>query len=251
MPFGLTNAHAVFMDLMNRVCKRYLDKFVIVFIDDILIYSKNEKEHQEHLKAILELLKKEKLYAKFSKYGANRYGARATREAPGIKSIWNSIGRAGGRPSKSSGKTSGGVGTISIRELNAVDMKLLSAPVSNKIDAYRLFKRNVPMTTFESGSLDAFPFSSAFPTAYTYPGAFTLSPSLFFNFGQSFLKCHNFCSRRQSALLCYTCSTYGHTDHCDESALGALGQIPIVRLPLACPHIVNPSDILPFGACCW
>ncbi|GJX61463.1 putative reverse transcriptase domain-containing protein [Tanacetum coccineum] len=55
------------MDLMNRVCKPYLDKFVIVFIDDILIYSKNEKEHEEHLKAILELLKKEQLYAKFSK----------------------------------------------------------------------------------------------------------------------------------------------------------------------------------------
>ncbi|GKA98757.1 putative reverse transcriptase domain-containing protein [Tanacetum coccineum] len=55
------------MDLMNCVCKPYLDKFVIVFIDDILIYSKNKKEHEEHLKAIMELLKKEELYAKFSK----------------------------------------------------------------------------------------------------------------------------------------------------------------------------------------
>ncbi|GJX79019.1 putative reverse transcriptase domain-containing protein [Tanacetum coccineum] len=56
------------MDLMNRVCKPYLDKFIIVFIDDILIYSKDEKEHEEHLKAILELLKKEKLFIEgFSK----------------------------------------------------------------------------------------------------------------------------------------------------------------------------------------
>ncbi|GJW45336.1 putative reverse transcriptase domain-containing protein [Tanacetum coccineum] len=65
--FGLTNAPAVFMDLMNHVCKPYLDKFVIVFIGDILIYSRNEKEHEEHLKTILELLKKEELYTKFSK----------------------------------------------------------------------------------------------------------------------------------------------------------------------------------------
>ncbi|GKD18373.1 putative reverse transcriptase domain-containing protein [Tanacetum coccineum] len=67
MPFGLMNALAVFMDLMNWACKPYLDKFMIVFIDDILIYSKNKKEHEEQLKAILELLKKEELYAKFSK----------------------------------------------------------------------------------------------------------------------------------------------------------------------------------------
>ncbi|GJQ94968.1 putative reverse transcriptase domain-containing protein [Tanacetum coccineum] len=67
MSFGLTNALAVFMDLMNRVCKPYLDKFVIVFIDDILIYSKSKKEHEEHLRQILKLLKKEELYAKFSK----------------------------------------------------------------------------------------------------------------------------------------------------------------------------------------
>nr|GFB66002.1 hypothetical protein [Tanacetum cinerariifolium] len=67
MSFGLTNAPAMFMDLMNQVCKPYLDKFLIVFIDDILTYSKSKKEHEEHLKTILELLKKEQLYAKFSK----------------------------------------------------------------------------------------------------------------------------------------------------------------------------------------
>ncbi|GJQ92310.1 putative reverse transcriptase domain-containing protein [Tanacetum coccineum] len=67
MLFGLTNAPAVFMDLMNRVCKPYLDRFVIVFIDEILIYSKSKKEHEGHLKLIMRLFKKEELYAKFSK----------------------------------------------------------------------------------------------------------------------------------------------------------------------------------------
>nr|GEU35467.1 hypothetical protein [Tanacetum cinerariifolium] len=67
MPFGLTNTPTIFMDLMNWVCKPYLDKIVIVFIDDILIYSKSKEEHTKHLKLILELLKKEELYAKFLK----------------------------------------------------------------------------------------------------------------------------------------------------------------------------------------
>nr|GEX05880.1 retrotransposon protein, putative, Ty3-gypsy subclass [Tanacetum cinerariifolium] len=67
MPFELTNASAVFIDLMNQACKSYLDKFVIVFIDDILIYSNNKEEHAEYLKLILELVKNEELYAKILK----------------------------------------------------------------------------------------------------------------------------------------------------------------------------------------
>ncbi|KAL4020776.1 hypothetical protein IC575_019563 [Cucumis melo] len=67
MSFGLTNAPAVFMDLMNRVFREFLDNFVIVFIDDILIYSKTEAEHEEHLRMVLQTLRDNKLYAKFSK----------------------------------------------------------------------------------------------------------------------------------------------------------------------------------------
>ena len=67
MPFGLTNAPAAFMDLMNRVFQDYLDQFVIVFIDDILIYSQSQEEHVEHLRIALQTLRKKKLYAKLSK----------------------------------------------------------------------------------------------------------------------------------------------------------------------------------------
>ncbi|KAG8492234.1 hypothetical protein CXB51_009908 [Gossypium anomalum] len=67
MPFGLTNAPTIFMDLMNRIFRPYLDQFVVVFIDDILIYSHNESEHAEHLKIVLQTLRDKQLYAKFSK----------------------------------------------------------------------------------------------------------------------------------------------------------------------------------------
>jgi len=67
MPFGLTNAPAIFMDLMNRVFRSYLDKFVVVFIDDILIYSSSQMEHAYHLREVLETLRRNKLYAKLSK----------------------------------------------------------------------------------------------------------------------------------------------------------------------------------------
>ena len=67
MPFELTNAPAAFMDLMNRVFSPYLDKFVIVFIDDILVYSGSPEEHSEHLQTVLQILRERQLYAKFSK----------------------------------------------------------------------------------------------------------------------------------------------------------------------------------------
>ena len=68
MSFGLTNAPTAFMDLMNRVFHPYLDQFIIVFIDDILVYSGNAKEHVYHLQIVLQTLKDRELYAKFSKY---------------------------------------------------------------------------------------------------------------------------------------------------------------------------------------
>ncbi|KAL0556085.1 hypothetical protein IC582_004592 [Cucumis melo] len=67
MPFGLTNAPAVFMDLMNRIFHRYLDQFVIVFIDDILVYSVDRESHEEHLRIVLQTLREKQLYAKFNK----------------------------------------------------------------------------------------------------------------------------------------------------------------------------------------
>ena len=67
MPFGLTNAPAVFMDLMNRVFRPYLDQFVIVFIDNILIYSKTKKEHEEHVRIALQTLRENQLFTEFSK----------------------------------------------------------------------------------------------------------------------------------------------------------------------------------------
>ena len=67
MPFGLTNALATFMDLMNRIFQSYLDQFVIVFIDDILIYSGSKEDHEKHLRVVLQILRENQLYAKLSK----------------------------------------------------------------------------------------------------------------------------------------------------------------------------------------
>ena len=67
MPFRLTNAPAAFMDLMHRVFHPYLDRFVVVFMDDILIYSKTEEDHEDHLRVVLQTLRDHQLYAKFSK----------------------------------------------------------------------------------------------------------------------------------------------------------------------------------------
>ena len=67
MPFGLTNAPTTFMDLMHRVFQPYLDQFVVVFVDDILIYSRFEEEYEDHLRIVLQALREHRLYAKFSK----------------------------------------------------------------------------------------------------------------------------------------------------------------------------------------
>ena len=67
MSFGLTNAPAKFMCMMKNIFSRYLDKFVLVFIDDILVYSKNKEEHEEHLRVVLQVLREYQLYVKFSK----------------------------------------------------------------------------------------------------------------------------------------------------------------------------------------
>ena len=67
MPFGLTNAPAAFMDLMNCVFRLYVDRFIVVFIDDILVYSKDREDHDTHLRGVLETLRKEQLYAKLRK----------------------------------------------------------------------------------------------------------------------------------------------------------------------------------------
>ena len=67
MPFGLTNAPAAFMDLMYRVFQPYLDQFVVVFVDDILIYSQSKEEHKNNLRIVLQDLREHQLYAKFSK----------------------------------------------------------------------------------------------------------------------------------------------------------------------------------------
>jgi hypothetical protein len=81
MPFGLTNAHAVFMDLMNRVFRPYLDRSIVVFIDDILVYTSSYIEHEKHLRDVLQTLREQRLYAKLNKCefwikGGNFLGAR-------------------------------------------------------------------------------------------------------------------------------------------------------------------------------
>ena len=91
MPFCLTNGPTIFMDLMHRCFRKYLDKFVVVFIDDILIYSPNEATHEEHLRIVLQILRQNELYAKMSKCDF------WLKDIPGS---YNQPGGSNGRPSK-------------------------------------------------------------------------------------------------------------------------------------------------------
>ncbi|KAA3480560.1 DNA/RNA polymerases superfamily protein [Gossypium australe] len=99
MPFGLTNALAAFMDMMNRVFQQYLDQFVVVFIDDILVYSKSEEEHDVHLGAVLQILREKQLYAKFTE--GNRVDPRKIeavldwKPPKSVAEIWSFLGLAG------------------------------------------------------------------------------------------------------------------------------------------------------------
>ncbi|WVZ74755.1 hypothetical protein U9M48_022898 [Paspalum notatum var. saurae] len=97
MSFGLTNAPAFFMYMMNSVFMNELDKFVVVFIDDILIYSKNEKEHEEHLRIVLTRLREHKLYAKFSKcaFGLRNKGCYGRKQPETVTEIGSFLGLAG------------------------------------------------------------------------------------------------------------------------------------------------------------
>ena len=72
IPFGLTNASVNFMCMMKNILSKYLDKFVLVFIDDLLVYSKNKEEHEEHLRVVLQVLREHQLNTKFSKYDFNK-----------------------------------------------------------------------------------------------------------------------------------------------------------------------------------
>ena len=85
MSFGMTNTHVAFICLMTIILRNYLDKFVVVFINDILIYSKNEQEHKEHLRIVMQVLREQQIYAKFSKCDLFKDSIHWTRSVQG----WN------------------------------------------------------------------------------------------------------------------------------------------------------------------